>query len=334
MICLHKVLLLPFLTLPSVFGHGFVWKVGIDATQTLIGNVPNARPTGSIVRQINSVDPVKGADNPYVNCGNDAQLAEDIVDVNPGDDMSFLWTGGDLSRWPHNIGPMLTYMTACPDSDCSTFNSSKAKWFKIAQVGRIPNDSQGTWYQNFLFSADGVPANVTLPTNIAPGPYLIRHEIIALHLADSLGGAEFYPSCSQIRVGGSGTGVPTDDDLVTLPGAYSDTDPGILVPDVFNVDPVPPYTFPGPAIASFVTASSSGSSSGSGSHSPSATRSRSASPTATAPASSSPSSNPKTCKLKRASSSTLSRRTTEPPRPRHLSRIMRDLALSFKHTAH
>ncbi|KAJ6480318.1 glycoside hydrolase family 61 protein, partial [Mycena sanguinolenta] len=77
-------------------------------------------------------------------------------------------------------------------------------------------------------SADGVPANVTLPTNIAPGPYLIRHELIALQLATLLGGAEFYPWCSQIRVGGGGTGVPTDNDLVTLPGAYSDTNPGIL----------------------------------------------------------------------------------------------------------
>jgi sarcosine oxidase gamma subunit len=78
----------------------------------------------------------------------------------------------------------------------------------------------------------GVAANVTLPSNIAPGAYLIRHEIIALHLADKAGGAEFYPSCSQIRVGGSGTGVPKDSELVSLPGAYSDTDPGILVPDV------------------------------------------------------------------------------------------------------
>ncbi|KAF7378061.1 hypothetical protein MSAN_00230200 [Mycena sanguinolenta] len=320
MICLRRVLLLPLLALPSVLGHGFVWKVGIDATQTLIGNVPNAKPTGSIVRQINSVDPVKGADNPYVNCGNDAQLAEDIVDVNPGDNMSFLWAGGDLSRWPHNIGPMLTYMTACPDSDCSTFNSSNAKWFKIAQVGRIPNDSQGTWFQNFLFTADGVPANVTLPHQHRPRtvPHPPRN------------------NCASPSDRSRGTGVPTDDDLVTLPGAYSDTDPGILVPDVFNVDPVPAYTFPGPAIASFVTASSSGSSSGSGSRSgsPSATGSRSSSPSATAPASSSPTSSPKTCKLKRASTSTLSKRATEAPRPRHLSRIMRDLMLSFKHTAH
>ncbi|KAF8205962.1 glycosyl hydrolase family 61-domain-containing protein [Mycena galopus ATCC 62051] len=333
MIRLCTIVLLLLLAIQSVSAHGFVWKVGI-ASQTLTGNIPNAQPTGSITRQINSVDPVKGAANPYLNCGNDAQLASDIADANPGDPMSFLWAGGDLSRWPHNIGPMLTYMTPCPDSDCTTYNSSTAKWFKIAEVGRIPGDAQGTWFQNFLFSADGVPANATLPDNIAPGPYLIRHEIIALHLATTLGGAEFYPSCSQIRVGGSGTGAPTQDELVNLPGAYSDTDPGILVPDVFNVGPVPSYTFPGPPVAAFVTAAAgSGSGSGSGS-SPTASVTHSGSPSATAPASS-PTSSPgnKTCKLKRATTTTPSKRA-EVVRPRHFSRIMRDLAVSFSRTAH
>ncbi|KAJ7474843.1 glycoside hydrolase family 61 protein [Mycena latifolia] len=320
MLRLSTVLLLPLLAIPYVSAHGFVHKVWIG-TETFLGNTPNAEPTSSIVRQIDSVDPVKGADNPSVNCGNDAQLASNITDANPGDSMAFLWTGGDLSRWPHNIGPMLTYMTSCGSTDCTTFNSSAAKWFKIAQVGRIPGDSDGTWFQNRLFETDGTPANVTLPTNIKPGAYLIRHEIIALHLADTKGGAEFYPSCSQIRIGGSGTGAPTEDELVLLPGAYSDTDPGILVPDVFNTPP-PPYTFPGPPIAAFVGATSgSGSASASG-----------ATPTSSA-ASSSPTTKPKgkSCKLKRAPTTPAKR---EVARPQHMSRIMRGLALSLGGSAH
>ncbi|KAJ7314185.1 glycoside hydrolase family 61 protein, partial [Mycena albidolilacea] len=255
-----RTVLLPLLAIPYVSAHGFVHKVWIG-TKTYLGNTPSAEPTASIVRQINSVDPVKGANNPFVNCGNDAQFASDIADANPGDSMSFLWTREDLSRWPHSIGPMLTYMTSCGSTGCTTFNSSNAKWFKIAQVGRIPGDPDGTWFQNNLFENDGVPANVTLPKNIAPGAYLIRHEIIALHLASRLGGAQFYPSCSQIRVGGNGNGTPHDDELVTLPGAYSDTDPGILVTDVFDTPP-PPYIFPGPPIATFFSDSSSGSGSG------------------------------------------------------------------------
>lgn len=78
----------------------------------------------------------------------------------------------------------------------------------------------------------GATANVTLPSNIAPGNYIMRHEIIALHLANEKGGAEFYPSCSQLNITGSGTGAPTASELVSFPGAYSDTDPGIYVPAV------------------------------------------------------------------------------------------------------
>jgi hypothetical protein len=79
---------------------------------------------------------------------------------------------------------------------------------------------------------NGGVAAVTLPSNITPGGYLVRHEIIALHLATQMGGAEFYPSCSQLSIGGNGTGVPSSSELVTLPGAYHDDDPGIYVPGV------------------------------------------------------------------------------------------------------
>jgi hypothetical protein len=63
------------------------------------------------------VDPVKGANNPSVNCGNDAQLASDIADANPGDSMSFLWTGGDLSKVRHlplSFTPILTFPSSGP----------------------------------------------------------------------------------------------------------------------------------------------------------------------------------------------------------------------------
>ena len=78
----------------------------------------------------------------------------------------------------------------------------------------------------------GEDAVVKLPHNLAPGNYMIRHEIIALHLANSKGGAEFYAGCVQLKVGGIETGFPRKDGLVKLPGAYSDNDPGIFVPNV------------------------------------------------------------------------------------------------------
>ena len=61
---------------------------------------------------------------------------------------------------------------------------------------------------------------------------MVRHEIIALHLADQMGKAEFYPSCQQIKVGGNENGVPSEYELLSFPGAYQDSDPGIYVPKV------------------------------------------------------------------------------------------------------
>ncbi len=80
------------------------------------------------------------------------------------------------------------------------------------------------------FPVKGDSYSLKLPEDLAPGDYLIRHEIIALHLAVSKGGAEFYPSCTQVRVSGDGSGKPQD--TVTFPGAYSDSDPGIFDPEV------------------------------------------------------------------------------------------------------
>ena len=71
------------------------------------------------------------------------------------------------------------------------------------------------------------PANYeyTIPSCLKPGYYLVRHEIIALHSAWQYPGAQFYPGCHQIQVTGGGSSVPSS--LVSFPGAYKGSDPGI-----------------------------------------------------------------------------------------------------------
>ncbi|KAH9966982.1 glycosyl hydrolase family 61-domain-containing protein [Russula compacta] len=196
--------LAPILSLlPSATAHGCVTKVVIDGT-TYTGNAPNAKPSDSPIRQVSDISPVKGASNPSMNCGLNAQLASMVVPANPGSSMEFYWGNPSGSNWPHNTGPLMTYMAACDTSTCDKFNGSTAKWFKIDQIGKKPDGN--TWYQQDVMN--GSPVSLTLPTNVATGGYLVRQEIISLQLAVSLGGAEFYPSCTQIRVGGSQTGTP------------------------------------------------------------------------------------------------------------------------------
>ncbi|GLB41315.1 putative glycosyl hydrolase family 61 [Lyophyllum shimeji] len=306
-----STLLLPLALAGSALAHGFVATITIDG-KAFKGDVPNAAKNPSIIRQISHVDPVKGATNAAVNCGFNAGPASLVADAMPGSTVTFDWRGGDLSNWPHNTGPMLTYMASCGDTTCDKFDTTQAKWFKIQQVGRKPNSAD--WAQADLMK--GGTAAVTLPKTLAPGNYMIRHEIIALHLANSKGGAEFYPSCAQLRVGGSQTGKPTTDELVSLPGAYSDNDAGIFDPDVFNAKAT--YVFPGPKIAAFVNGDASNNG-----------NDNSPSPTATSGASKpTQTKSSGTCKLKKKVSASASAKVAAAAasiRPRHLSRVMRGL---------
>jgi hypothetical protein len=182
---------------------------------------------------------------------------------------------------------------------------------------------------------NGKPVSVTLPTNIAAGDYLIRHEIIALHLAMTLGGAEFYPSCTQVRIGGSQTGTP--DQTVLFPGGYNDNDPGIFDPNVYT--PGADYTFPGPPVSNLASpADMSGPTSfGGGSASPSdgnstATTAEGAQPTSTSgsgqPSSSQPPSK-RVCALKKRDDVSLDTDLAHHKRHTRFIRATRDAPYSF-----
>ncbi|KZT00899.1 lytic polysaccharide monooxygenase [Laetiporus sulphureus 93-53] len=241
----------------SVSAHGFVSQVVVDGI-AYAGNIPgSSSPGASPIRMISTIDPVKGATSADINCGWDAQLAEVVAPASAGSEVTFQWAGGSTggSNWPHNTGPLMTYMASCGNVSCAEFNATEAAWFKIAELGLISSDSGSvTWYQEYIEAGDSY--TVTLPANLEAGGYLIRHEIIALQLAMSEGGAEFYPSCTQIEVGGDGTGVPDSDETCTFPGGYADDDPGIYTPDVY--DPGFTYDFPGPAISQLVSGDGEG----------------------------------------------------------------------------
>lgn len=61
---------------------------------------------------------------------------------------------------------------------------------------------------------------------LAPGNYLIRHELIALHQANA---PQFYPECAQIKVTGSGTAQPDASYKAAIPGYCSNSDSNIRV---------------------------------------------------------------------------------------------------------
>jgi len=246
---------------PFAAAHGSLRFVRIDGQQ-FDGPIPASDPSQqqSIIREIYSVDPVKGANTRDVNCGQGATNAAQVADVKPGSLLQFNWANGEEGAWPHDTGPLMTYMASCGAGGCANFDPINAEFFKIDEKGINP--ATGAWFQADIFQHQDATTDVTLPTDLPSGEYLVRHEIIGLHLSNQPGGAEFYPSCTQVRMvqpdnTTSKFSLPDSSLTVTFPGGYSDTDPGILVPGIFdgNLD----YQFPGPAVISAGVPDASGS---------------------------------------------------------------------------
>ncbi|KAK5657449.1 hypothetical protein OQA88_3021 [Cercophora sp. LCS_1] len=136
-------------------------------------------------------------------------------------------------------GPMAFYIAKVPAGEtAASWDGSGKVWSKIYQD--MPRIAGGmTWPSQGARSV-----SVTIPKCLQDGEYLLRAEHIGLHSAGSVGGAQIYISCAQISVsGGSGTYSPKN--LVSFPGAYPASSPGLVINIYY---PVPTsYTPPGPA---------------------------------------------------------------------------------------
>jgi lytic cellulose monooxygenase (C1-hydroxylating) len=154
----------------------------------------------------------------------------------------------------NHYGPVLVYLSKV--SDATTADGSSG-WFKIYQNGWGKNPSgwggdDDFWGVKDLNKCCG-RVDVKIPSDIAAGDYLLRAEVIALHTAGSVGGAQPYVTCYQLSVTGGGNASPA---TVSFPGAYKATDPGIQV----NIHAqMTGYTIPGPALYSGGTSKTPGS---------------------------------------------------------------------------
>ncbi|KAI6342565.1 hypothetical protein MCOR04_007075 [Pyricularia oryzae] len=159
-----------------------------------------------------------------------------------------------------HYGPVMVYLSKV--SNAATADGS-SPWFKVFEDGWTSAGSVGDndeWGVKDLNKCCG-KMDVPIPASLAPGDYLLRAEVIALHTAGSSGGAQMYMTCYQITVSGSGTWQPSSAEQVSFPGAYRPADPGIL----FNIHAaVGNYVVPGPKVASVGTTKKAGSGCSSG----------------------------------------------------------------------
>lgn len=115
-------------------------------------------------------------------------------------------------------------------------------------------DVPGTWGDDQLI-ANNSSWLVEIPPTIAPGYYVLRHDIIALHSAESADGAQNYPQCFNLQVTGSGTASPAG---VLGTKLYTEKEAGILL-NIYSS--LSTYVVPGPTIYSGAVSVSQSSSS-------------------------------------------------------------------------
>ncbi|THH05219.1 hypothetical protein EW145_g4961 [Phellinidium pouzarii] len=201
-----------------VNGHGYVQEVvadGVSYTGYLPYSDPYYNPVPErIIRAIPGNGPVTDITLIDLQCNGDS--ADGIIGTSPAP--------------IYGTGPMITYMAAAPEGTNVTawMPGIEAVWFKVAEAGKT---AAGLWASTDILTENDSIYTFTVPTSLKPGQYIIRHEIIALQSAYVYPGAQFYPSCIQLEITGSGSAFPTS--FVSFPGAYTPDTPGIAF-DVYT----------------------------------------------------------------------------------------------------
>jgi len=228
-----------------------------------LGSGGTINPVGSGIRDPSYDGPILDVTTNYVACNggnNPTTASSDIISVTAGSTVQAVWrhtltsTAANDDIYvvdPSHKGPVMAYMKKVTDATGDVGYGDG--WFKISEAGL--NVATQDWAVTDLIANAGIQ-NIPIPSCIEDGQYLLRAELIALHAASSANGAQLYMECAQISVtGGTGTATPS---TVAFPGAYSQTDPGILI-NIYST--LTTYEIPGPT--PFVCGAGSGSGSGS-----------------------------------------------------------------------
>ncbi|KAH7369017.1 cellulose-growth-specific protein [Plectosphaerella cucumerina] len=212
--------------------------------EALIVNGQVTAPYQYVRSTTNSNSPIEDVTSNSMVCnqgGQDAAIraATGTKTVQAGDQLGF-----DVNSDLGHPGPLAVYLSKAPAGVSAQNYLGDGEWFKIyaATVREIiPN--YGVDWAVFPNSRGVHNFTFTLPAQTPPGEYLLRAEHIGIHAAGSVGGAQFYIGCAQIKVeGGNPSANPGP--KVKIPGYVSARDPAIY----FNPywPPLTSYNAPGP----------------------------------------------------------------------------------------
>lgn len=171
-----------------------------------------------IQRKWASIDPIFNATSPFIACNDPGTPPPSYIPIAAGDNITAVYW-----YWLHPVGPMTAWLAACPpeaEGGCEAADVNEVDWFKIWEAGLLTGDvTEGMWWQKEFQNWDGSPDlwPVTIPATLRPGLYMIRHEILSIHIEDK---PQFYPECAHLNVTSGGSALPPASFLKKFPGAY------------------------------------------------------------------------------------------------------------------
>ncbi|KAI1261882.1 lytic polysaccharide monooxygenase [Xylariaceae sp. FL1019] len=200
-----------------------------------------------------SIDDING---PNIACHNGAKNAQSSVPVKAGDTITLKWFN-EIGGFEHP-GPIMHYLAPCGSSGCFDVDKTELSFFKFFESGLLvpgaPEEGVDPAWVTQQWATTDVHKNVTevqdgwidtytvtLPKDIKAGPYVLRHEMLGLHMADQ-NNAEFYPQCINLEISGSGATEPEGQPASEF---YKSDDPGIDI-DIWR--DLKSYSIPGPAL--------------------------------------------------------------------------------------
>ncbi|KAL4260055.1 Lytic polysaccharide monooxygenase AA9 [Pleurotus pulmonarius] len=229
--------------LGSVHAHAIfqeLWVNGVSQGHNVGIRVPTYNGP---ITDVTSNDVIcNGGINPFLQ-----PMSQAIIDVPAGASVTAEWHHGGSGPDPNDAsdpidpshkGPIIAYLAKVPSA--LQTDVTGLDWFKIYEDGYGPGTE---WAVDRLIANKGF-VTFKIPECIQNGEYLLRVELIALHGAGSYPGAQLYMECAQLRITGGGNAVPSP--IAHFPGAYSGTDPGILIGIYYP--PITNYIIPGPAV--------------------------------------------------------------------------------------
>lgn len=213
----------------SVAAHGYMKTVTLDGTEYEGFNRWNPNPSPDAIGWSFTTEdegPELDISSPNFICRRDSEPAKNYGTIAAGGTATFFWTSDDKVINPNgwaesHRGPVITYIAPW-GGDCTNVDKTTLRWTKIAESGLVsgPANTEGVWATDVLRANGGVN-DAVIPAALAPGKYVLRNELIALHRAH-LSEPEFYMQCGNVEITGDGT-----DDL---------SDKGVVGAEIYSVN--------------------------------------------------------------------------------------------------